>query len=87
MWDYDIDEPTFLEILAGRRAVGRLDRRWAATRLLEYAPWSDIVRLLGYRTLVECWPTWRSGVRSVSRRRGLDFVVEWLPRHHPELIG
>jgi hypothetical protein len=32
------------------------------------------------------WPRWRSRVRSQRRRRGFDFLVEWLPRHHPELL-
>jgi len=29
---------------------------------------------------------WRRFVRAPRRRRGLDFVVEWLPQHHPELL-
>jgi hypothetical protein len=86
VWDYDIDEHVFHEILAGRAQVGRLDRRWAAVRLLEYAPYREIIRLIGYGDLVRNWPEWRRHVRSVSRRRGLDFIAEWIPRRHPELL-
>jgi hypothetical protein len=86
VWDYDIDETQFRDILAGRMVLGRLDRDWAAVRLLEYAPYPDIVRLLGYRALVEGWPKWRRRIRSSSRKRGFDFLVSWLPRHHPELL-
>ena len=86
VWDYDIDRAQFLDILEGRETLGRLDRDWAAIRLLEYAPYAEIVRLLGYRALVEGWPRWRQRVRSQSRRRGFDFLVSWLPRHHPELL-
>jgi hypothetical protein len=86
VWDYDIDEAQFRDILAGRIALGRLDRDWAAVRLLEYAPYPDIVRLLGYRALVDGWPKWRQRIRSTSRKRGLDFLVSWLPQHHPELL-
>ncbi len=86
VWDYDIDEPLFRAILAGEVTLGRLDRDWAAVRLLEYAPYPDIVRLLGYRALVEGWPRWRRHIRSQSRRRGFDFLVSWLPQHHPELL-
>ena len=86
VWDYDIDSAQFLDILEGRETLGRLDRDWAAVRLLEYAPYAEIVRLLGYRALVEGWPRWRQRVRSQSRRRGFDFLVSWLPRHHPELL-
>ena len=86
VWDYDIDEDRFRGLLAGETSLGRLDRDWAAVRLIEYAPYREIVRLLGFRALIEGWPRWRPRVRSESRRRGLDFLVEWLPRHHPELL-
>jgi hypothetical protein len=86
IWDYDIDEHVFREILAGRAQVGRLDRHWAAVRLLEYAPYREVIRLIGYGDLVRNWPEWRRHARSVSRRRGLDFIAEWIPRRHPELM-
>jgi hypothetical protein len=87
VWDYDIDESTFREILAGRTKIGRLDRDWAATRLLEHAPYKEIVRLLGFPALIEGWPAWRPRIRSASRRRGFDFLAEWIPRRHPELLS
>ena len=86
VWDYDIDEARFCEILSGRAELGRLNRRWAAVRLLEYAPYREIIRLLGYGELVRHWPEWRPHIRSASRGRGFDFLAEWIPRHHPELI-
>jgi hypothetical protein len=67
-------------LLEGRITFGRLDRRWAAVRLLEYAPYEEIIRLLGYGELVRNWPEWRMHVRSASRRRGFDFLAEYLPR-------
>jgi hypothetical protein len=86
VWDYDIDEQTFSEVLAGRKRLGRLDRDWAAVRLLEHAPYKEIIRRLGYRDLLGGWPRWRRHIRSDSRRRGFDFLAEWLPEHHPELL-
>ena len=86
VWDYDIDESQFRALLAGERAVGRLGQRWAAVRLLEYGSYPDIVRFLGFRALIANWPRWRAHVRSKSRRRGFDFLVAWLPEHHPELV-
>jgi hypothetical protein len=86
LWDYDLDEKEFLAILKGEKTLGRLDQDWAAIRLLDYAPYRDIVRLLGFRALVEGWPRWQDKVRSPSRRRGLKFLVEWLPTHHPEKL-
>jgi hypothetical protein len=55
-------------------------------RLIEWAPYEEMIRRIGYRALVENWPRWRKRVRSHSTRRGLDFLVEWLPFFHPELI-
>ena len=86
VWDYDLDEAQFKRLLSGELTLGRLDRTWAALRLLEHAPYRDIVRLLGFRDLVRGWPDWREHIRSESRRRGFDFLVAWLPVHHPELI-
>ena len=86
VWDYDISAEQFQALVDGSLTLGSLDRSWAVVRLLEYAPWPEIVRILGYRSLVEQWPEWRDRVRSESRRRGLGFVAEWLPRHHPELM-
>ncbi len=87
VWDYDIDETQFRQMLAGRLTLGRLGRDWAAVRLLDHAPYSEIIRLLGFRALVQGWPVWRDRVRSRNRKRGIDFLVEWLPRHHPEMVA
>ena len=86
IWDYDIDEAQFRALLAGELRLGRLGQDWAVVRLLEYAPYPDIVRLLGFRALIEGWSHWRGFIRSMSRRRGLDFLVAWLPKTHPELL-
>lgn len=86
VWDYDIDEAQFRAILAGEVTLGRLNQDWATVRLLEYAPYPDIVRLLGYRALVDGWPKWRRRIRSQSRKRGFDFLISWLPLYHPELL-
>lgn len=84
VWDYDIDEEDFVDLLDGKRRYGRLDRDWAAIRLLNYAPYSEIIRLLGFKDLMAGWPKWRDQVRSPSRRRGFDFLVAWLPDHEKD---
>jgi hypothetical protein len=81
-----LDQAEFLAILEGRVQKGRLNQDWAARRLLEYAPYAEIVRLIGFRRLVQNWSRWRKGIRSQSRVRGLDFLVKWLPEKHPELL-
>ncbi len=84
LWDYDLDEVQFQDLLDGKITIGRLDADWAALRLLEYAPYPEIVRLLGFQRLISGWPRWREHVRSNSRRRGFDFLITWLPVHYPE---
>lgn len=86
MWDYDIDEGKLNDILSGKVVMGRLDKNWAVLRLLEYAPYSEIVRLLGYREIVDQWPHIRDRIRSQSRKRGFDFLVKWLKEKHPEKL-
>lgn len=86
LWDYELDADQFQSLLRGEVRIGRLDRDWAATRLLEHAPYEEIVRLLGFRELIAGWPRWRQRIRSHSRKRGFDFLVRWLPEHHPELL-
>ncbi len=85
LWDYDINEQEFQQILASERVIGRLNQDWAALRLLEYAPYEEIVHLLGFARLVQNWPRWRPHIRSKSRQRGFDFLVAWLPLKHPEV--
>jgi hypothetical protein len=86
IWDYDIDEAQLLQMLDGTLTLGRLGKDWAAVRLLEHAPYAEIIRLLGFDRLVAGWPRWRDSVRSRSRKRGFDFLAEWLPQNHPELL-
>ncbi len=86
LWDYDLTQTQFREILEGHRTQGRLNQDWAARRLLEYASYEEIVHLLGCKMLVENWPRWRGRIRSKSRVRGFDFLVKWIPEKHPELL-
>ena len=55
-------------------------------RLLDYAPYPEILRRLGFRALVEGWPCWRNAVRSASRRRGLDCLTAWVVEQRPEWL-
>ena len=85
-WDYDISESEFQAMLAGDLTIGRLGQDWAVVRILEYATYPEIIDTLGYRRLIDGWPRWRKSIRSDSRKRGFDFLTEWLPANHPELL-
>jgi len=86
LWDYNISWEQFQALLNGSLTLGRLDRDWAVLRLIEYAPYEELIRLIGYRGLVEGWSRWRSRVRAQEEREGLDFVVQWVTNYHPELL-
>jgi hypothetical protein len=86
VWDYDINEEQFRDLLSGRQSLGSLDRDWAAVRLLEHASYRQVLAFLNLGELVRGWPAWRSRVRSVTRRRGFDFLVEWLSRERVDLL-
>ena len=86
LWDYDLDQMQFVEILSGRITKGRFNQDWATRRLLEYASYDEIIRLIGYKRLVDNWSNWRGRIRSKSRVRGFDFLVKWIPEKHPELL-
>ncbi len=87
VWDYNLDKQAFFDILAGKKQIGRLNKDWATVRLLEYAPYDEIIQHIGFAALVEGWPQWREKIRAKNRRRGFDFLVEWLPQHHLELLS
>src|SRR5581483_671306 len=86
VWDYDLDQDQFLEILNGRRVLGRLNQDWAVRRLIEYASYEEIIHMIGFKRLVQHWPRWPGRIRSQGRVRGFDFLVKWLPEKHPGLL-
>ena len=86
VWDYDISEEQFNEILSGSFQVGRLDKVWALVRILEHAPYPEVIQRIGFKNLLEEWPRVRGRIRSKSRRRGYDFLASWVPSRHPELL-
>ena len=87
LWDCDMEVAEFEAILRGRSQRGRLDRSWAAARLLDYAPYNEILHLLSTRDLMDNWLLWRPRVRSSSRRRGLDFLTNYLAQHPEKIRG
>ena len=80
LWDVEMDSETFRRILAGQAEHKGRDWRWAMVRLIEYAPYSDIKRLLPRRWFLAHWPEVASRVRSETRRKGMDYVHARLQR-------
>ncbi len=78
LWDSVIDNQTFEAVLRGEKSIPPHDERWAMLRLIEYAPFSEIKRLLPVQRFLELWPEIGPHVRSRTRREGMDFYCHWL---------
>lgn len=80
LWDAEMDNAEFEAVLRGEAGSPPHDSRWALLRLIEYAPYADIRRLLPRDRFLEVWPELASRVRSRSRREGMDFLYQWFRR-------
>lgn len=78
LWDVQMTNEVFDAILRGGVTAGQYDREWAALRLIEYAPYRDIRRLLADQAVLDLWPSLAGKIRSRSRREGMEFLVQWL---------
>ncbi len=72
-----MDNAEFEAILRGAVAPAPHDSRWALLRLIEYAPYAYIRRLLPRDRFLNEWPQLVSRVRSRARREGMDFLYHW----------
>ena len=77
LWDVEWDAAAFDAVLSGLGTVSLKDRQWAVVRLIEYAPWSEIRRLLPRDFFLEQWPVVAPRVRSRTRREGMAFLYDW----------
>jgi hypothetical protein len=77
LWDTEMDNATFESVLRGGEATPPHDGQWAMVRLIEYAPYADIQRLLPRTRFLQEWPSLSARVRSRTRREGMDFLYHW----------
>ncbi len=78
LWDVDMDEAAFERCLRGKSSSPFFDADWALTRLLEYAPYREIRRLLPEDTFIQRWECLAPRIRSSGRREGAAFLRTWL---------
>ncbi|MDW8308979.1 MAG: hypothetical protein RMK20_06365 [Verrucomicrobiales bacterium] len=81
LWDTDLDNEMFEAILRGEHQDAQHDALWAMCRLIEYAPFGEIKRLLPRELFLREWPRLAPRIRSEARRRGMDFFYRWLQEH------
>ena len=83
LWDTDLDNEGFDALLSGRQGADGRDERWAMVRLIEYAPFNEIKRLLPREAFLKRWDELSPRVRSETRRKGMSFFQQWLREHPP----
>lgn len=74
LWDVDMDAATFRRLLRGEGEAPGRDWRWAMLRLVEYAPYRDVCRLLPREWFLAHWPEVAARVRAKSIREGMDYL-------------
>jgi len=87
LWDSEMDSAEFEAILRGAGGGPPHDSRWALLRLIEYAPYADIQRLLPRDRFLEEWPALATRVRSRTRREGMDFLYQWFQQSSAYHVG
>lgn len=56
VWDYQLSQSDFEQILAGENSLGKLDQSWAISRVLENLNYYDAMSLVSLDTLKQNWP-------------------------------
>ena len=83
LWDVELDNETFEGILRGDHSPPPYDANWALVRLIEYAPYEQIRRLLPREAFLDRRPKLAQRVRSRSRREGMDYFYQHLREKTP----
>jgi len=77
LWDVPFGNERFDAALRGDGAWP-YDERWAMIRLIDYAPYRDLRRMLPKQRFVEMWPEIREKIRPREIREGMDFYYQRL---------
>ena len=72
LWDTDMDNAAFEALLRGERSASPRDSNWAMARLIEYAPYREIRRLLPRNLFLRQVVAPR--LRSRARRKGMQYL-------------
>ncbi len=82
LWDVEMDGADYDRLLAGDRGnmSPSFSPDWALLRLIEYAPYRELMRRLPRERFMAQWPGLAAKVRSSDRREGMNYVFDWLQR-------
>lgn len=75
IWDYNISEVEFFEILNDKKQIECFDSKWALKRAIEGLNYYDLMKLVGIKMLVNNWDALRNKIKSASIKKGIDYVI------------
>ena len=75
IWDYDIDENTFWDVLHGKKEYGWLTQEWALIRVIERLQYYDLLEVITLETIVKKWPAIKNEIRFSHIKKGMDYVI------------
>ncbi|MCL2104707.1 MAG: hypothetical protein FWH21_06605 [Kiritimatiellaeota bacterium] len=80
LWDTDMGNARFDEYLT-QAEMSSYDARWAMLRLIDYAPYRDLQRMLPIQRFLTMWPQISTKIRPRELREGMDFVHQWITQN------
>ncbi len=76
VWDYNISPADFFEILNGKKEVGRFNRAWAVSRVLENVNYYDAISLVPLSFIEKHWEEVKKKMFHLDIIRGYEFVLQ-----------
>jgi len=75
VWDYNLTQAQFEDILLGKNQLGQLDQSWAIARILENLHYYDALSLVPFATLSKNWDNVKRKLFVKGIRDGYEFVL------------
>jgi len=75
LWDTDMTNERFDECLT-QSDISSYEAQWAMLRIIEYASFFELKRLLPKKRFVEMWPNIARRVRAREDREGMEFCYQ-----------
>jgi hypothetical protein len=75
VWDYDLSQDQFEDILHGRNTLGKFDQPWAIARVLENLHYYDAISLVPFASLAKNWDNVKNKIFIKGIKDGYEFVL------------
>lgn len=75
VWDYNLDQKDFEEILIGRKTNGSFDYLWAVKRVLENLNYYEAMSIIPKKTFIKNWDIIKPKMFNKSIVKGYDFLL------------